>query len=335
MMLPKTGGPDVFRPETDTMGPRPADAIRVNVKAAGINWADVQQRLGLYRDSPPRPYAPGYEVAGTVAEAPADSGYKLGDRIVAMTKFGGYTTCIDVDARGAARIPDGMSLEEAVAVPVVWLTAHEALHERARIRSGESFLVHGGAGGVGLAAIALGKKAECTVAATAGGPHKKQYLEEHTGVDVSIDYQAGPWYNQLLDRHGKVDFVLDPVGGQNLRQSVRAVNPGGWVIAYGASATAAKGRFSPIQALRTLRAMKFQAAGFMMHNTGVVGLYMLPAMEAEPDRMREAMESMMQDMVAGDLPRPVIAKTFALTEVAEAHRYLQSRAAIGKVVLTN
>ncbi len=334
MMLPKTGSPDVFRAETDDMGPRPDDAIRVNVHAAGINWADIQQRLGLYRDSPPRPYAPGYEVAGTVVEAPKGSDYKAGDRIVAMTKFGGYTTCIDVDARGAARIPDGMSFEEAAAVPVVWLTAHEALHERARVRPGESFLVHGGAGGVGLAAIALGKRAGCTVVATAGGPHKKRYLEEETDVDVAIDYQAAPWYDQLMELHGKVNFVLDPVGGENLRQSVRAVQPGGWVIAYGASATAAKGRFSPIQAIKTLRAMKFQAASFMMHNTGVVGLYMLPAMEAEPDRMRDAMESIMQDMVAGVLPRPVIANTFPLTDVAEAHRYLQSHAAIGKVLLT-
>lgn len=314
------------------MPAREDGSLRVEVRSSGLNWADVQQRLGLYPEAPDRPYAPGYEVAGRIIEAPADSGFSVGDRVVSTSKFGGYTSHIDVDPRVAARIPDGLSDDEAAAVPVVWLTAYEALHERARVRAGESVLVHGGAGGVGLAAIALAKQAGCTVLATAGGPRKKEYLES-IGVDVAIDYQAGDWTQQLRDRFGKVDHILDPLGGEHLQQSLRMLRPGGRVIAYGASATAAKGRRSIPQALRTIRKMRMNAIGFMRHNSGILGLNMLTAMQEEPERIRGNMERIMQDMVDGTLPRPVIAKTFPLTDVAGAHRYLQSRAAIGKVLL--
>lgn len=333
MVLPRIGGPDVFEKSEDDMPARPEDHIRVQVTAAGINWADVQQRLGLYPEAPPRPYAPGYEVAGEVLEAPDGSDYAPGDRIVSATKFGGYTSIMDVDPRGAARIPDALSDDEAAAVPVVWLTAHEALHERARVREGESVLVHGGAGGVGLAAIALARQAGCTVLATAGGPRKKEYLETEAGVDIAIDHQAGDWRQQVLDRHGPVDHILDPLGGDHLRQSLKTLAPGGRVVAYGASGTAAKGRRSLIQALKVIRKMRFSAIGFMFHNTGIVGLNMLTAMQAEPERLRRTMESIMQDMADGSLPRPVIARSFPLEKVADAHRFLQSRQSIGKVIL--
>ncbi len=317
------------------MPDRPQDMVRVKVHASGINWADVQQRLGLYPEAPPRPYAPGYEVAGTVLDAPKGAPFKVGQRVVAMTKFGGYADCIDIDPRVAAPIPDELSFEEAAAIPVVWLTAHEALHHRARVRAGESVLVHGGAGGVGLAAIALAKQAGCTVLATAGGPEKKKFLETKAGVDFAIDYRAGDWVQQVRDVHGPVNHVLDPLGGEHLRQSMTVLATGGRVIAYGASETAAKGKRSIIQAVRVIRKMKFNIIPWLRYNSGMLGLNMLTAMQDEPERLRDTMVAIMDDMVRGKLDRPVIAKTFPLQDLADAHRFIQSRQSIGKILLTN
>lgn len=333
MVLPSLGGPDVFRLETSAIGARPEDTVRIKVHAAGVNWADVQQRLGLYPEAPDRPYAPGYEVAGVVVEAPADSSFEPGERIVAMTKFGGYASVVDVDPRVAAHIPPGISDEEAAAIPVVWLTAHEALHHRARIREGESVLVHGGAGGVGLAAIALAKQAGCIVIATAGGPEKQEFLKEQAGADFAIDYKAGDWIQQLLDLHGPVDHVLDPLGGEHLRQSMTVLKTGGRTISYGASETAAKGKRSILQALRTIRKMRFNVIPWLRHNSGLLGLNMLTTMQDDPDRLQRTLVSILDEMVTGELTKPVISKTFPLTDVSDAHRFLQSRASIGKVLL--
>ncbi len=324
----------MFRREDVELGARPDDAVRIQVRASGINWADIQQRLGLYPEAPPRPYAPGYEVAGDVLEAPAGSGFRRGQSVVAVTRFGGYASVIDVDAKACARMPSKMSYEEAAAVPVVWLTAHEALHERARVRKGESVLVHGGAGGVGLAAIALAREAGCTVYATAGGAVKCNYLEKEAGVTKAVDHMDGHWLETVRNEIGPVDHVLDPLGGQHLRDSLRALKPGGRVIAYGASATAAKGRFSLVQALRTVAKMRISAIGIMRYNTGIVGLNMLTGMTAEPERLMRVLEDVLKRMANGKLPGPVVAASFPLERVADAHRFLHDRANIGKVVLT-
>ncbi len=334
MLLPKTGGPDVFQSADVDLGPRADEDVRIQVTAAGVNWADVQQRLGLYPEAPPRPYAPGYEVAGKVIEAPRGSGLRKGTRVVAVRKFGGYASVVDTPAMGAVRIPAGMTDEEAAAIPVVWLTAHEALFERARVRKGETVLVHGGAGGVGLAAIALAKDAGCTVIATAGGEAKCRFLEKECGVDGTIDHLAGPWDDAYRARFDAPNHILDPLGGEHLRQSLRIAGSGGRVIAYGASATAAKGRRSIPQALRVIRAMRFSAIGLMRYNKGLIGLNMLPAMQEEPERLVSVMADIMERMSKGKLPKPVIAATFPLERVADAHRFLHDRANIGKVLLT-
>lgn len=334
MMLPKTGGPEVFRRHDMILGPVAEGSVRIKVRAAGVNWADIQQRLGLYPEAPPRPYAPGYEVAGDVIAAPKGSGLRKGARVVAMTKFGGYASVIDADATAVAKIPKALSYEEAAAVPVVWLTAHEALFERARVRAGETVLVHGGAGGVGLAATALAKDAGCTVHATAGGKAKCQFLEQEWGVDGTIDHTQGPWDAAYKAKFGKALHILDPLGGEHMQQSIRCLRPGGRVVAYGASGTAAKGRRSIPQALRVVAKMRVSAIGLMMHNSGILGLNMLTAMQEEPERLNRAMEEMMGRMANGKLPRPVVAASFPLERVADAHRFLHDRANIGKVVLT-
>ncbi len=334
MELPRNGDPDVFRRTPFTPGELADDHVRIRVHAAGVNWADIQQRLGLYPEAPPKPYAPGYEVAGTIETAPKGSGFRKGDRVVSLSRFGGYATLLDVPAVAVAKIPKALSFEEAVAVPVVWLTAHEALFERARVRAGETVLVHGGAGGVGLAAIALAKDAGCTAHATAGGETKCRFLEESWGCDGTIDHTTGPWDAAYKDTFGRADHILDPLGGNHLRESLRCLRTGGRVIAYGASSTAAKGKRSIPQAIRVIRAMRMSAIGFMRHNTGILGLNMLPATQEEPERLVAVMEELMGRMVKGKLPKPVIAATFPLERVADAHRFLHDRANIGKVVLT-
>src|ERR1700742_4304806 len=215
------------RPDPPPAGP---GQVRIAVRAAGVNFADHLARVGLYPDAPKLPAVVGYEVAGTVeAVGEGVSAGRVGERVLAGTRFGGYAESVNVAAADSVALPDGLSFEQGAAVPVNYATAWAALHGYGSLRAGERVLVHAAAGGVGIAAVQFAKAAGAEVHGTAS-PGKHQKLTE-LGVDRAIDYRRDGWWRDI----GPYDLVLGALGGAWLRRAFELLRPGGRLVGYGVS----------------------------------------------------------------------------------------------------
>jgi NADPH:quinone reductase-like Zn-dependent oxidoreductase len=333
VVITRHGPPEVLQ-ASDAPDPAPRDGeVRIAVRAAGVNFADIMARLGLYPDAPPLPAVVGYEVAGVVdAVGPGRVPFQPGDRVFALTRFGGYATAVAVPATFVFHTPPQMSDVDAAAIPVNYLTAFVALETIAHLSTGETVLVHGAGGGVGIAATQLAKQRRATVIGTASA--MKLDAIRSLGVDHPIDHQRDvPGEVRRLTRGRGVDVVLDPIGGRSARISYELLAPLGRLVLYGASTLASGERRNLWRVVRTLIEMPaFRPLSLMNRNRGVFGLN-LGHLWSETDRLRSASETLIAGFATGQL-RPVIAKTFPLERAADAHRYIQSRANVGKVILT-
>jgi NADPH:quinone reductase-like Zn-dependent oxidoreductase len=333
-VIPRYGGPDVFEMRT-APDPTPAQGeVRIRVRAAGVNFADVLARLGLYPDAPKPPMVVGYEVVGHVdAVGRSVTGIAEGDRLVALTRFGGYSDVVVVPAAQTFRFPEALSDAEAAAVPVNYLTAALALYRMASLNIGETVLVHNAGGGVGIAATQLARLRRATVIGTASA-HKHDALRTF-GVDHAIDYRTADVAAEVrkLTNGRGVDVILDPIGGHSFTASYRMLAPLGRLIIFGLSAAAPGERRSWWRALRAWRETpRFNPMSLINRNRGVFGLH-IGHLWDERRYLVSLMEMVIGEIAAGRLS-PIVAKTFALARVADAHRFLQSRGNIGKVVLT-
>jgi NADPH:quinone reductase-like Zn-dependent oxidoreductase len=333
IVITRHGPPEVMR-ASDAPEPVPrAGEVRIAVRASGVNFADIMARLGLYPDAPPLPAVVGYEVAGVVdAVGSGNVPFQPGDRVFALTRFGGYATRVAVPATFVFRTPAQLSDVEAAAIPVNYLTAFIALETLAHVSAGETVLVHGAGGGVGIAATQIAKQRGATVIGTASA--MKLDAIRSFGVDHPLDRQRDvPGEVRRLTSGRGVDVVLDPIGGRSARISYELLAPLGRVVLYGASTLASGERRNLWRVVRTLIEMPaFRPLSLMNRNRGVFGLN-LGHLWSETDRLRSAATSLLAGFAAGQL-HPVVSKTFPLEKAAEAHRYIQSRANIGKVILT-
>src|SRR5579863_7581512 len=213
--ITRAGPPEVLQVR-EAPDPEPGKGeVRVRVRAAGINFADLMARVGLYPDAPKLPCVVGYEVSGTIDRVGEGvTGFNTGDRVVAMPKFGGYTDTLAVDAGLLFHMPEKMTFEEGAALPVVYLTAYNMMLFTGTTRPGSSVLIHSAAGGVGLAAIQIAKTRACTIFGLAS-PGKHEFLRQQ-GVQHPIDaagnYAAAA--RAIVGDRG-VDLILDPVGGKS------------------------------------------------------------------------------------------------------------------------
>lgn len=333
MEISKSGDCDVFRRVEVTPGTPGPDEIAIEVKACGVNFADVLMRMGMYPEAPKLPFVPGYEVAGIVRVVGSNvKELKVGDRAMSAAHFGGYTSFAIVEADKALPIPDHMSFEEGAAALVNFMTAWVALHEMARIRAGDNVLVHGIAGGVGLAALQIAKNAKCKVFGTAGSQEKLDYVKEQ-GLDYGINYRQTDFVQDIrlnVDRR-PMDVILDPLGGDNIAKDRKVMKPTGKVIVYG-MANAVKGeKQNKLFALVTgLKMFHINIMGLFAQNHGIFGLNILRLWKYPV--MRAVGESLLAEFEAKRL-HVTISETFPLSKAGEAHRYLQNRKNIGKVVL--
>jgi synaptic vesicle membrane protein VAT-1 len=333
-VIPRHGPPDVFdiRQAPD---PEPHDdEVRIRVRAIGVNFADVLARLGLYPDAGKPPLVVGYEVAGVVDRAGRGvTGLHEGDRVMALTQFGGYADVVTVPAAHAFRFPDRLSDAEAAAVPVSYLTAALALYRMAALMPGETVLVHNAGGSVGIAALQLARLRRATVIGTASAfkhPALRSYGVEHT-----IDYRSGDVTAAVAEitRGRGVDVVLDPIGGGSFTASYRMLAPLGRLVIFGLSAAAPGERRSLLRAFRAWMATpRFNSMSLINRNRGVFGLH-LGHLWDQRAQLAPLVDLLMHELSGGRLS-PVIARTFPLERAAEAHRFIQSRQNIGKVVLT-
>ena len=333
-VIVRHGAPDVFEMrEAADPTPGPGE-IRIRVRAAGINFADVLARLGLYPDAPKPPVVVGYEVAGHVDGIGREvTGFRDGDRVVALTRFGGYSDTVVVPAGQVFHFPDQLSDSEAAAVPVTYLTAAIALYRMAALAPGETVLVHNAGGGVGIAATQLARLRRATVIGTASA-FKHDALRSF-GVDHAIDYRTADVaadVRQITKGRG-VDVILDPIGGRSFMTSYRMLAPLGRLVIFGLSAAAPGERRSLWRAFGAWMATpRFDPMSLINRNRGVFGLHVGHLWD-ERRQLAPLMEMLVNELRAGRIV-PVVARTFPLDRAAEAHRFIQSRANIGKVVLT-
>jgi NADPH:quinone reductase-like Zn-dependent oxidoreductase len=328
--MPKAGPPEILEvrggPDPE---PGPGD-VRVRVRASGVNFADVSARL-VDPDAPPFPCVVGYEIAGTVdAVGPEVTALAPGASVVALTRFGGYADTVVVPAGQVFAMPEGMSFETAAAIPVNYLTAVLMLRRLAAVREGETVLVHAAAGGVGIAATQLCRAAGARVIGTASASKHATLAE--LGVAHAIDYHTEDFeaaVRRLTDGRG-VDVVLDAVG--SFRKSYRCLAPLGRLVCFGVSSASAGIGPSRLRALAAIaRIPFFHPIKLMNDNKAVMGVN-LGHLWDHPS-LRDEMLGLLDDWRAGRIA-PVISATYPLERAADAHRCLQERRNVGKVLLT-
>jgi len=336
--IERHGAPEVFvERDIPLPGPGP-DEVHLRVRAAGINFADLFMRAGLYDTVPPRPYSPGFEVAGEiVAVGDGVEDWRPGDRAVGLIRHGGYAHDIIVPTRNLFHYPDRMSPPEAAAVPVVFLTAWVCLSECARVRSGETVLVLGAAGGVGSAAVQLAVRDGLRVIGTAGTPDKRAFVTGELGAEACFD-SRGDWEPEVERLLGarELDVALDATGGAATAACRRLLAPLGRIVFYGLSSALPTDRKNwPRAALAWLRTPRIHPMDLVQPCIGISGVHLLHLQEREGLLLR-GLEKIYAGVEAGEL-KPVLDCTFPLTRdgAVEAHRYIHARKNLGKVVLTN
>lgn len=331
--ISRKGTPDVLEVrEAPDPTPGPGE-VRVRVAAAGINFADIMARMGFYEDAPPLPCVVGYEVSGEVdAVGPDVTDVKPGARVLALTRFGGYSDTVVVPANQVAEIGD-LSYEKAAAIPVNYLTAWVMLIHLGNVRPGDRVLVHAAAGGVGQAALQICKWRGAEVIGTAS-PGKHARLRE-MGVAHCIDYTTQDFeaeVKRITDGRG-VDIALDAVGGQSFRKSYRSLDKMGRLYLFGASTVIGGEKPSLLTAVKGLLSMpSFKAIPLMRQNRGVQGVNLGQLWDRAP-LLTSMLREILERTHAGDFD-PVVDATYPFDRAAEAHAYIQARKNFGKVLLT-
>jgi NADPH:quinone reductase-like Zn-dependent oxidoreductase len=337
VVITRHGGPEVLEVQERPDPPAGPGEVRVAVRAAGINFADLLARSGVYPDAPKVPCVVGYEVAGEV-ESVGDGveGLAVGDRVMAGTRFGGHAELVSVPAEQVVPLPDELSFEQGAAFPVNYATAHAGLHVMGGLRAGERVLIHAAAGGVGIAATQVARRVEAEIFGTASASKHDAIREQ--GVDHAIDYRTLDFEAEVRRITGGegIDLAFDALGPKSFRKDYRLLRSGGRLVMYGYSESeSAAGRNLPALA-GTLARMPFatvpwwKSLAVMNENKGILGLNMLKWWDAEG--LERLLVPLREGLERGDY-EPVVAEAFPFERAADAHRFIAERRNVGKVVL--
>jgi NADPH2:quinone reductase len=318
------GPPESMQLEEVEDRPPSADMLRIKIEASALNFFDALLVAGTYQVKPDFPFTPGAEVAGTVIAAPASSGFAVGDRVAAgfpvnQVWMGGYAELAETLPMATRRIPDGMTFDDAAAFFLVSQTRHFGLHRRAQIQAGETLLVHGGAGGVGSAAIQLGKAAGATVIATAGSDEKVELCLQ-LGADHAINYKTQDFVEEVkrLTEQRGADVIYDPIGGDVFDKSTKCIAFEGRLLVIGFTS----GRIPELKANHVL-----------VKNYAVVGLHWGAYSMRNPALVEETTRELYALYEAGKI-KPHISARYRLGEAVEALKAVTSGQTTGKVLLT-
>src|SRR5271156_6414063 len=339
MVVRRYGQPEVFEvQQVPDPQPKAGEAL-IRVKAIGINFADLLQRMGLYPGSPKPPFIPGLEIAGVVekivegGKRDETNALKPGDAVVAMPHFKAYAEWVAVPTNTVYRMPAGMPFEDAAAFPVNYLTAYHSMFTMGNMQPGDRILIHGAAGGVGIAAVQLARARGLVIFGTAG-PTKQEYLRK-IGVDHAIDHEKNDFVEVVRKfAPDGIEMVMDPIGGKCFSRSYKCLGPTGRLVVYGLSAAAGPdGKRSLTRGLKTLAQIpRFHPMKLMNDNISVIGVH-LGRLLSRGALLRGELDELFRMYATGKI-KPVIGKSFPLVEAAAAHRYIQERKNIGKVILT-
>ncbi len=313
----ETGRPDVFRYEDVPDPTCPPNGVVIDVRAISIEGGDVLNRAG--GEMAARPHIVGYQCGGVVREVGSDvTDREVGQRVVAVQQHGSHAERVAVPAQATWVIPDGLDLERGSCVPIAVGTADDCLFEFGRLQAGETVLIQAGAGGVGMAAIQLAKRAGATVFATASIDDKLDRLKA-LGLDHGINYREKSFVAavQELTQGRGVDLVVDSVGGKTLEGSVEAARYRGRIISVG-------------RAGRDPNPPDLSALG--PGNKSLTGVFLGAELVLQGDRVRPMIARHLADVAAGTL-EIVIDRSFPLSQAAEAHAHIESRKVFGRVLL--
>jgi len=320
-ICPAFGGPEILK-----IGERPVPVIKdsevlVRVRAAGVNFADIVVIAGKYQLKSEPPFVPGMEIAGEITEVAANvKDWRAGDRVVALLDGGGYADYAAVPASRLFRVPDALGFETAAATFINYTTAHVALHWRAQLQNGETCLVLGGAGGVGMASIALATRAGAKVIGAASSAERCVLMKEH-GAAETIDYGTSSLRDRVTELTGKrgADVIIDPVGGEMGGLALRCIAWGGRVVTLGFPAGAVP---------------SYPANILLVKNAAALGMIFGTYIDHTPDRVRQAVATIQTGLIDKDIRTYKIEQAHGLGELPGLLKQVQERKLTGKAVVT-
>jgi NADPH:quinone reductase-like Zn-dependent oxidoreductase len=326
--ITKHGGPEVLQVRERPDPPLGKGELRIDVAAAGINFADVMARIGIYPDAPKPPCVVGYEVAGTISEVGEGvEDFTSGQRVIASTMFGGYASQVVVAASDVIALPEELTFEQGAALPVNYGTAWAGLVGYGNVQPGERVLIHSAGGGVGIAATQIAKRRGAEVYGTAS-PGKHARIAE-LGVDHPLDYTKAGWEQGLP----KFDLILDAIGGKSLRRGYNQLRAGGRLVAFGASAAVSGEKRNLVSGLGTLLRMpRFNMVKQISESKAVIGLNMLSLWKDHGTLAPWIVP--LRELIEDGTVQPVVAGAFSFEQAGDAQRMITERRNIGKVVLT-
>ncbi len=313
--------------------PKPAAGeILIKVEGFGLNFADVLARRGLYPDAPPMPAVLGYDVVGVITEtAPDVSQFKPGERVTAMTHFGGYAEYVVAPASLSAAIPDQVPAGEATALTVQYCTAYYAAAEKVNLCPGDKVLIHAAAGGVGTALLQFCQYKKCEIFATAGSPAKLEMLKK-AGADYVINYATEDFSKRIMEITGKkgVDVIFDSIGGITTRKGFRLLRPGGNLIIYGAASFSGTNIFGKIR--NFLGFGIYHPLNIMASSKTISGINMLKIALYKPAAFKRCLDHVVK-LYSDGVFRPLVGGIFQASEIGKAHDLLESRRTTGKITV--
>lgn len=318
MIVAQTGGPEVLSLEDRSVPISTGTKVLIRVYAAGINRADILMRQGRYGISSQPPTEPlGLEVAGIIAEIGENvSRWKVGDKVCALIKNGGYAEYALAEADHCLPVPTGMSFEKAACLPETIMTVWSNVFQRMQLKTGENFLVHGGTSGIGVTAIQLAKAFGVQAFATAGSDQKCCFCEE-LGAVRCVNYKTQDFLEELKP-YG-MDVILDYVGGDYTAKNIRLLRPDGR-LGFIASLGGAQSQFNILEV--------------MSKRITITGSMLAPRDDAFKAQLAAEVEKQVWPLIEAGTFEPILYKTFPLEEAAEAHRLMESSEHIGKIVLS-
>ena len=321
VLLTQRGGPEVLQlVETELRAPKQGE-VRIKVLACGVGRTDVAMRYGYYPYAPKIPFVPGYEIIGEVDQTGTGvSNFQPGDRVAALTVYGGYSEYIYLEQQHLVKVPEGLDPAEAVSLILNYITAYQAMHRTAGVKAGDRVLITGASGGVGSALLDLGRLAGLKMYGLASSA-KHEMLQKQGGL--AIDYRQKDWMTEVksLEPAG-LDFVFDGIGGPFISKGFKLLRKGGHLVEYGFPDFIGmlKGmvRLSVLNALPNGRKADFY---------GISRDY-----QKDPSTVQEDMAALF-NLLKSQQIRPLVSHRMALAEAAEANRLLESGKVSGKVVL--
>jgi NADPH:quinone reductase-like Zn-dependent oxidoreductase len=333
IVMTKNGGVEVLKTrEVDE--PRPGKGeVKIRVHAAGINFADIMARKGIYPDAPKKPCVVGYEVSGLIESVGEGVNPDLvGESVIAVMRFGGYAEKVTAPVSRVVKKPASLNFEQGAAIPVNYMTAYQLLIVMGGLKKNNRLLIHNAGSGVGLAALDFARHIGAIPYGTASA-HKHPFLRERGFVDV-IDYREHDWLKDVpkLTEDQGFDLIIDPIGGKNTWKCYRALSRTGRLGLFGLS-TSTQTRFNvKLNLVKTvLRMPRFHPVRLMNANKGIFGVNIGHMWEDE-ERLLPWIAAIMRGVEEGWI-HPHVDRVFPFDRVAEAHTYIEERQNVGKVIL--